>query len=168
MPNPFLDPMECPYVDGQDPNHCRGWCGGALFLFFITLILCTIARVLLVSAPFILPSLFSITPVLTKKLHKNREIVLDWTVGLWEQTDIWLESRMGSVLKLNKNAQRMSLLLHLLRTSLVTLDAKLLELPAQSPIGSEGKECPRSAGHFLTARVQFISKFQVQFFPRNL
>jgi len=38
-------------IDGQDPNHSargnRGWCGRALFLFFIVLILCTIARVLL-------------------------------------------------------------------------------------------------------------------------
>jgi len=40
-----------PNIDGQDPNHSargiREWCGGNLFLFFIVLSLCTIARVLL-------------------------------------------------------------------------------------------------------------------------
>ena len=51
-------------VDGQDPNHStrkgRGWCGGALFLFFDVLILCTIARILLVVDLSTAPTSFAI------------------------------------------------------------------------------------------------------------
>jgi len=34
-----------------------------------------------------------------KKLYGNREIVVKWTVGVWEHTDSWLGAHMGSVLK---------------------------------------------------------------------
>jgi len=35
-----------------------------------------------------------------KKLFGNREIVLVWTVGMWEQKKVWLKAKIGSVLKL--------------------------------------------------------------------
>jgi len=48
-------------------------------------------------------------------LHKNREIVGKWAVGLWERIDTWLKAPIG-VLEPNTNAQRMSLISHLLRS----------------------------------------------------
>jgi len=55
-----------------------------------------------------------------KKLHRNREIVDEWTVGVWEHTDSGLGAQMGSVLEPNTNAQRMSLLSQLLRLPMYT------------------------------------------------
>ena len=37
-----------------------------------------------------------------KNLHKNREIVVQWTVEVWEHTNSWLGAQMVSVLKLIK------------------------------------------------------------------
>jgi len=52
-----------------------------------------------------------------KNLHGNREIVVEWTVGVWVHRDSWLGAQMGSVLPPNTNAQRMSFLSHLLRSA---------------------------------------------------
>jgi len=71
------------------------------------------------------------------KSHGSREIAVEWAVGVWVHRDNWLKAQMCPVLEPNTNAQRISLLSHLLRSAWHPL-AKLLELPAQSPIGSPG------------------------------
>jgi len=52
-----------------------------------------------------------------KKLHANREIAVEWAVGVWVHRDSWLVAQMGSVLEPNTNAQRMLLLSYLLRSA---------------------------------------------------
>jgi len=65
------------------------------------------------------------------KLHRNREIVGIWAVRVWVHRDTWSGRQLVSVLEPNTNAQRLSLLSHLLCTPWANLGKKLLQLPAQ-------------------------------------
>jgi len=87
---------------------------------------------------------------LRKKMHGNREIVGDWAVVVWIYRDIWLRARIGAVLESNTytyqihthikyiHAEIAFAVMSIMSISLsfVPLGTKLLELPAQSPIGS--------------------------------
>jgi len=84
-----------------------------------------------------------------KHLHGNREIVVEWTVGGWEHTgtDIWLKAQIGASprtkYKLSKNVFAVTSI----ALSLGHLGPRLLELLAQSLIGSPGTLGPP---HHLT------------------
>ena len=51
-----------------------------------------------------------------KNLHGNRDIVVVWTVGVWEDTNSWLKAQISAIPEPNTKAQRMSFLSHLLRS----------------------------------------------------
>ena len=48
------------------------------------------------------------SPNMGKKLRRNREIVGEWAVGVWEYTDSWLKVPIGASPEIEyKNAQRL-------------------------------------------------------------
>jgi len=71
-----------------------------------------------------------------KKLYRNREIVVEWTVGLWEQTvDSGLKwAQSWDQYKRSKNTFDVTSIALIL----VPLGTKLLEVPAQFLTGSPG------------------------------
>jgi len=52
-----------------------------------------------------------------KKSHGDREIAVEWAVGVWVHRDSWLGAQMGSVLEPNTNDQRMLLLSNVLHSA---------------------------------------------------
>jgi len=81
--------------------------------------------------------------VLTKKIrgHSGKEIARksrnSWRLSgkVWEHTDSWLKAQIDAIIEPNTNAQRMSLLSSVALT-FARLITQLLQLPAQSLIGS--------------------------------
>jgi len=73
-----------------------------------------------------------------KKLHGNRKRVVEWTVGVWEDTDSWLKAPVGASSRTKYKRSKNVFAVTSIALTLQRLGTPLLQLPAQSLIGSLG------------------------------
>jgi len=83
-----------------------------------------------------------------KILHRNREIVVGWTVGVWEHTESWLKAQIETSPRTNYKRSKNVFAVITIALTLVHLGTELLQLPAHSRArGKRRGFSPGAAAH---------------------